>query len=108
MRFSLATATCAGVIAAFLAGCSSSQQASQSLPLGVTPQSGHTVGMPLVFKGHKVGPVQLLKLQADGKLPGPEPIKALKYDLKRFESGIRPNFTMLPNKKKGGIAAFAT
>jgi hypothetical protein len=107
MRFSLATATCAGVIAALLAGCSSSQQASQSLPLGVAPQSGHA-GMPTVFKGHKIGPLQLIKLQADGKLPGPEPTKALKYDLKRFESGLRPNFKGLPNRKAGGVAAFAT
>jgi hypothetical protein len=61
----------------------------------------------MVFKGHKVGPLQLIKLQADGKVPGPEPIKALKYDLKHFESGVRPNFKALPNKASG-VTAFAT
>ena len=104
MRFSLATATCAGVIAALLAGCSSSQQASQSLPLGVAPQTGHTTGSPLIK--HKISQLEMLKMQAAGKLPGPAPIKALKYQLHRLQSGIRPNFHIIGDKKKAGVAAW--
>jgi hypothetical protein len=105
MRFSLATATCAGVIAALLAGCSSSQQASQSLPLGAAPQSGHAVAQPLQLKGHKISPLELLKMQAAGKLPGPAPMRSLKYQLHRLESAARPNFGhVLPNKKSKIVA----
>jgi hypothetical protein len=106
MRFSLATASCAVVISALLAGCSNAPQSSQTLPLaGGTQAISGPVGAVHFFPKGKLTPLQLLKLQAEGKLPGPVPRAALQKQLKIVESGKRPLFK---KDKGGGVAMWVS
>ena len=66
MRYSLGIIGCV-VIAAFLAGCSSTSQGVPSLP-GGAPSAPSNQGL-----GQPLGSRDLLRLQAEGKLPGPMP-----------------------------------
>jgi hypothetical protein len=106
MRFSLATAGSAVVIAALLAGCSNSPQGSQSLPSSGVTSSGHSVGAPQFIPQGKLTPLQLLKLQAEGKMPGPVPIKVLQRQLKQLQA--HPTVHINVHKNKGGVAIWSS
>ncbi len=83
MRSSLAIAACVAT-AALLAGCSTPSQGSSSLP-------DFSARSPLAF----------LRMQAEGKVPGPVPIGVLRAQLKQLESQPRPHFDLRPNA--GGV-----
>ena len=92
MRSRLATAACA-LIAALLAGCSSTSQGSSGLPgsagMTQTPQV-----LPGAVPHSALG---LLRMQAEGKLPGPVPLEVLRAELKRSETQPRPHFNLSPD-----------
>lgn len=83
MRFSLATTSCA-IALALLAGCASSQNAA-TMPISGINGTHAGGGIPAGFHG-KISPMQLLEMQASGKLPGPAPRKRLAEMLKYFKS----------------------
>jgi hypothetical protein len=93
MRHSLATASFAAIITALLAGCSNAPQASQSLPLSGATQSGHSVGVRDYVKEHgKLSTLQLMQLQAAGKMPSPLTQNEVGKQLQYVEHHQRPNF----------------
>lgn len=106
MRFSLATAGSAVVIAALLAGCSNSPQGSQSLPSSGVTSTGHSVGAPQFIPHGKLTPMQLLKLQAEGKLAGPVPVKVLQRQLAQLQQ--QPHVHINVHKNKGGVALWSS
>jgi hypothetical protein len=94
MRFSLATASLA-VSVALLAGCSASQ-GTQSLPsssVGAQSIIG-SVPHPDMRKFHHITPMQLLKMQADGKIAGPLPQAVLRKHFKQLQGHSRPHFAV--------------
>ena len=104
MRLSLATVSLA-ISVALLTGCSSSpQQGASSLPVvGVNQQPAGSFGHDA--SGH-MGLMKLLKLQAEGKLPGPVPQKVLKWQYKQVKTHARPAYHLSPDSK--GVAAWAS
>ena len=77
MRFALATAACT-VLAALLAGCSTTSQGPSPVLPGAVPHSA----------------LALLRMQAEGKLPGPLPISVLRAQLQQLETQPRPHFNL--------------
>lgn len=82
------------LIAVLLAGCSQ-PQSTQSLPpdsLGSTaPNSGYARVTADIFKGGMT-PSKMLRLQLEGRLPAPIPVKALRSELER-QGHTRPHLT---------------
>ncbi len=96
MRLALATAACA-VMGALLAGCSiSSQGSSGPLVSAGTAQTGDVFPRAIPDSG-----LALLRMQAEGKLPGPVPIRILRAQLKQLETQPRPHFNLRPDA--GGV-----
>jgi hypothetical protein len=105
MRFSLATASCVAV-AALLAGCSTTSQGTSSTPpsSAQSAESIQPLSQPIVNPdfvkglGH-LAPMKLLRLQAEGKLPGSMPRTMLERQLKqlqhqpRIQLNVRPDLT---------------
>jgi hypothetical protein len=93
MRAYLAAAACVFSVA-LLAGCSNSSQGSSALPgpAGVGQMADHhgTVD-PNLVKG-RITPDELFKLQAEGKLPGPVPLRVLKLQYAGMRGHTRPRF----------------
>lgn len=61
---------------------------------------GQHVGMPAFMPHGKITPMQLLKLQAEGKLAGPVPVKELKRQLAQLEK--HPKIQLNFRRPKGG------
>jgi hypothetical protein len=70
-----------------LAGCSNQTQGTAGLP-GTPSASGSASGRQVqqFMPGHKLSPMELLKLQAAGKIPGPSPVGVMKRILTRIET----------------------
>lgn len=105
MRFSLAAATCV-VSIALLAGCSTSPQGTSALPgSGIAPQGSHVRPDMMYQPKGGINPKDLLRLQAEGKIPAPggraEAAKALR------EMQANPNFRIHPAKGGGGVAIWS-
>jgi hypothetical protein len=85
------------VLAALFAGCSSTSTGSAGLPLGTSATSQSTVGRPgpyaMLPKG-RITPLKLLKLQAEGRLPGPMPRKALEWEFRHLQTHARPHLSV--------------
>jgi hypothetical protein len=103
MRLSMAIVSFL-VSAALLAGCSSSSQGTSALPgSGSTQSMGNQVGaFPLMPTG-KSNSLELLKLQAEGKLRGPVPTKVLQAQLKQLETHPSVHFNLRSNGGGVGI-----
>jgi hypothetical protein len=95
------------VLAALFAGCSSTSQGTQALPGGSTSQSmARAPGvLPFITKGPH-SRMELLKLQAEGKLAGPVPRKALLREIKLLQSHSRPHFSV--RHDSGVVGLWAT
>jgi hypothetical protein len=96
MKYALAL----GVVAALLAGCSTSQgtQAVPSSRSGISQSAaGHPEFSADLIKGG-MSPSRLLDLQLEGKLPAPIPLKALRYARER-RGQPRPHFAFNPTDK---------
>ncbi len=95
------------VLAALFAGCSSTSQGTQALPGGFTSQSVTRApgALPFITKGPH-SRMELLKLQAEGKLAGPVPRKALLREIKLLQSHARPHFN--GHRDSGTVGLWAT
>jgi hypothetical protein len=73
MRFTMATATGVALAAALLAGCSTSSPGSSAIPgTGVgQPTAGHIRPDKMYQPKGGINPKDLLKLQAEGRIPAP-------------------------------------
>jgi len=94
MRSSLATGLRAALAVSLIAGCSTSQQSTSTLP-------GSAGGTQSVFSQQAMSrdslkgpltPMKMLKLQAEGKLAGPVPRAASEKALKYLEAHRNPKF----------------
>lgn len=90
MRNSLGIIGCV-VITAFIAGCSSTSQGMPSLP-GAAPAAPSNQGL-----GRHLGSRDLLRLQAEGKLPGPMPRAILQRQLKELTRRPDLRFNVRPD-----------
>lgn len=103
MRIFLATAP-GVVLALLLAGCATSSQGSLSLPSSssVSAPSSHGELQPVVdpnfvrHLGH-LTPMKLLRLQAEGKLPGPVPRRVLERQLEQLQKEPRMKLHVRPD-----------
>ena len=94
MRLSMATAISVALAATLFAGCSTSPQGSSALP------GSSSANQPMGKSGpphwqiptRKISPLELLKLQVAGKVPGPGMRGALKRQLQRLEGKSRPQY----------------
>ena len=94
MRLSMATAISVALAATLFAGCSTSPQGSSALP------GSSSANQPMGKSGpphwqiptRKISPLELLKLQVAGKVPGPGMRGALKWQLQRVEGKSRPQY----------------
>jgi hypothetical protein len=95
------------VLAALFAGCSSTSPGTQALPGGSTSQSVSraTGALPFLTK-RPHSRMELLKLQAEGKLAGPVPRKALLRQIKVLQSHSRPHFSV--HRDSGTVGLWAT
>ncbi len=104
MRLLLATASLA-ISVALLAGCSSSPQGASALP--GSPETQQSAGY---FVSHdasgRMGLMKLLKLQAQGKLPGPVPQKVLKWQYRQVKAHALPAHHISPDWK--AVAAWTS
>ena len=92
MRFSLAKASCAVVIGALLAGCSTTgMQAGPATSSGITPLSGQKVSNSHA-QSHKISPLKLLELEVSGRVPGQLTHKALVKMLQQLKQNPHGNF----------------
>ncbi len=105
MRLSLATVSLA-VSVALLTGCSSSPQGVSSLPgsSGINQQPAGSLGSHQT--SGRMTPMELLKLQAKGKLPGPVPQQVLKWQYQHITGKARPVYHISPDWK--AVAAWAS
>jgi hypothetical protein len=102
MRFSLPMSGCA-IAFALLAGCSASQNAATVPFSGASAQSSQGAGAAM--DPHGITPLQLLELQAAGKLPSPVAPEVLKSMLANYNR--QP--AQLPHATaKGTVAVWAT
>src|SRR5580698_9170127 len=93
MRLSMATAISVALAATLFAGCSSSSQQGSTLPSSSVSQPMGKSGPPhWQIPTRKISPLELLKLQIAGKVPGPGMRGALKRQLQRLEGKSRPQY----------------
>jgi hypothetical protein len=106
MRFSLAAATCA-VSVALLAGCSTSPQGTSALPgSGVSaPQGSHVAPDRMYQPKGGINPKDLLRLQAEGKIPAPGGIKEAQKALRIMQA--HPDYRIHPAKGGGAVGIWA-
>lgn len=100
MRLSMATAISVALAASLFAGCSTSSQGTSALPGSSSAGApmGHGAGAPNWQIPHgKISPLQRLKMQIAGKLPGPATRGALKWQLGRLQGHARPHYRFHPN-----------
>lgn len=107
MRFSLTIAACV-VSAALLAGCSTQSQAPATMPgVGAAQSAGTPLSKPFII-GHKLKPMELLKLQAEGKIPGPSPLNVMKQIYKGIKTNGPLHLKAHPNAGTVSVWAAAT
>jgi hypothetical protein len=102
MRLSIAAASFV-ISAAFLTGCSNPPQGSTTLPVsGSADAMGRSVGAPRTMpKYHSA--LQLLQLQAEGKLPGPNSRKDMEREFKYLRNHPRPTIKLRANGTGVGL-----
>lgn len=87
MRIPSLAAACA-VSIAMLAGCSTQTQGTGGLPIAAPGGAGASSGHPMnqYMPHHKLSQIELLKLQAEGTIPGPAPVSVMKQIYKRIKT----------------------
>lgn len=93
MRFSLATASCAVVIGALLAGCSTSgmQAAGPSASTSIVQLSTQKVSNTNAHPNHTITPLKQLELEVSGRIPGQATHKALVKMLQQLKQHSHRN-----------------
>lgn len=98
MRILSTIAACV-VSIAMLAGCANQSQSASALPSAASGVSGAALGVPMMQFGprHKFTEMELLKLQAAGKIPGPSSVAVMKQILKRIQTKGHLHLKAQPN-----------
>jgi len=93
----MATGISVALAASLFAGCSASPQGTGTLPSSSVSQPTSVHGGPQQFPHHKIGAAELLKLEIAGKLAGPAPRDALKWQLQHIRGKARPQYHFRPD-----------
>lgn len=105
MRILTATAACV-VSIAMLAGCSNQTQSAAGLPAGSSGATGAARQPKAPFMPHHtLSPMQLLKLQAAGKISAPSSVGVMKQILKRIETKGRLHLKV--HRNAGTVSVWA-
>ncbi len=110
MRSPSAAALSVALAATFLAGCSTSPQSAANLPAS-TDASQSVVSRQAATPEDVRKPMnqlKLLKLQAEGKLPGPVPQSSSRYAYRYLQTHSAPHFTVKPDGETPKIWASNT